>query len=125
MSSVSTHIDETTATSQVKRGIGSAAAEEGLKRWSRVVKEAWANDAFKQRLLTDPAAVLDGYGLKAPPGLDIRVVENTDGVVYLTLPPTAAASRELTLDQLDQIVGGTAVEYAVMLALIIVVCIDR
>jgi hypothetical protein len=42
------------------------------------------------------------------PGLDIRVVEDTDKVVYLKLPTNA----ELTDIDLDRIVGGGLVDVA-------------
>ncbi len=123
MPNVTTHVDQSASTFAARSQVVSTAAREGLNRWSRVVREAWANDDFKRRLLERPAVVLEEYGLKVPPGLDLRVVEDTDRVAYLTLPSDQMISGELTLDQLDGIVGGTAVEYAVMLALIIVVCI--
>jgi hypothetical protein len=58
-----------------------------LKKWSKVVAEAWADDAFKRRLMKNPAASLKKFGIDVPPGLEFRVVENTDKVRYITLPP--------------------------------------
>ena len=55
-------------------------------QWGRIVARAWGDAAFKARLLADPAAVLNEYGLLPPPGLQLKVVENTDKVVHLTLP---------------------------------------
>jgi hypothetical protein len=55
-------------------------------QWGRIVARAWGDPAFKARLLADPAAVLKEYGLLPPPGLQLKVVENSDAVVHLVLP---------------------------------------
>jgi Nitrile hydratase, alpha chain len=55
-------------------------------QWGRIVARAWGDPAFKATLLADPAAALEEYGLLPPVGLEIKVVENTDKVVHLTLP---------------------------------------
>jgi hypothetical protein len=62
-------------------------------QWAQVVGRAWADNAFKQRLLADPVGTLREYDL-AP--LDSRrlevlenperVPENTAEVLYLVLP---------------------------------------
>jgi hypothetical protein len=56
-------------------------------KWGELVARAWADPAFKARLLADPAAVLKENGLPVPPDLKLQVVENTEQVVHLTLPP--------------------------------------
>ena len=42
---------------------------------------------FKKRLLSDPVAVLKDYGLALPPDVKIKVVEDTDTLYHLSLPP--------------------------------------
>jgi PKHD-type hydroxylase/SM-20-related protein len=63
------------------------------------VARAWADDAFKRRLLAEPAAALRETGLDVPPGAYVRVVEDTDRVLHLTLPqkpgPEEPATAEL------------------------------
>ncbi len=80
------------------------------KQYGQVVARAWADDAFKQRLLADPAAVLQAEGITVPPGVELRAVENTDKVLYLALPPKPSA--ELSDEQLDQVAGGDTVSTA-------------
>ena len=58
-----------------------------LKKWSQVVAEAWCDDNFKEHLKRDPVSALKTFGIVVPAGLELRVVENTDKVRYLTLPP--------------------------------------
>jgi len=79
--------------------------QDALNRWSGLVKRTLSDPALKRRLMEDPALVLKENGLQVRPGLEVRVVENTDKVAYLTLP-AKAAQGELSMDQLDGIVGG-------------------
>jgi hypothetical protein len=76
---------------------------EVAKKWLQLVAQARADKTLKQRLMDTPVVVLQEHGMKVRPGLDIRVVENTDKVAYLKLP----AEAELTNSELDGIVGGT------------------
>lgn len=55
-------------------------------QWSQLVARAWADDALKQRLLAEPAAVLKEHGVLVPDGIQIKVAENTEKLVHLTLP---------------------------------------
>ena len=64
-----------------------AISKSELKKWSKVVAEAWADDAFKRRLMKNPSSALKKFGIDVPPDLEFRVVENTDKVRYITLPP--------------------------------------
>jgi hypothetical protein len=57
-------------------------------QWSQLVARAWADPAFKARLLADPAAVLKENGLELPPGMEIKVVEDSEKVLHLPLPAT-------------------------------------
>jgi hypothetical protein len=56
------------------------------KKWARIVARAWADEGFKKRLLADPAAVLKEARLQVPAGIRVRVVEDTDETLHLTLP---------------------------------------
>jgi hypothetical protein len=64
-----------------------AISKKELMKWSKVVAEAWADYAFKERLMKNPASALKKFGIDVPQGLEFRVVENTDKVRYITLPP--------------------------------------
>jgi hypothetical protein len=86
---------------------------ESLKKYLQLVEHTWADRKLKQRLLDDPKSVLQEYGLEVPEEVEVRVVESTDKVLYLTLPrqPTGDAG-ELTSGQLSRITGGaTMAEY--------------
>jgi hypothetical protein len=74
-------------------------------QWSQLVAKARADPAFKKRLLADPAAVLKEHGLLVPAGKQIKVVENTDKVIHLTIP-LAPAPEELSAEELHRAAGG-------------------
>ena len=75
----------------------------------RLVAKAWSDEAFKQRLLRYPAAVLLAEGVAVPEGVEVRIVENTQTLLYFTLPVNPA---ELSGEQLDQVAGGTGCYYS-------------
>ena len=85
-------------------------AEIDMKTWSQIVAKAWADDNFKKRVLSNPAAVLREHGVQMPAGVDLRVVENTDTVTHLTLPPKPKTEvEELNDGELASVVGGLGV----------------
>ena len=87
-------------------------ALEGQKIYGRVVAKAWEDDAFKQRLMADPAAVLKEYGMEVLPGVEVEVVEGRGepeiGPNRMVQPlPPRPSSSELSLEELDQAAGGS------------------
>jgi hypothetical protein len=71
------------------------------KKHGRLVAKAWADPAFKERLLAHPAAVLSEQGFDVPAGVEVRVVEDADptqtatfeeseNVLYFGLPAQPA-----------------------------------
>jgi len=73
------------------------------KRWGRIVARAWVDEAFKERLLAEPKAVLWEYGIPVPASRGVRVLELPEQAAYFVLPPRPRG--ELTDEQLDRIVG--------------------
>ena len=47
---------------------------EHQKKWAVCVAKAWADEDYKQRLLTDTAAVLKEEGVDTHEGMSVRVV---------------------------------------------------
>jgi hypothetical protein len=76
------------------------------KAVGRVIAKAWADEGFKARLLADPAAVLAAEGVQTPPGVKLKVVENTAGVFNLVLP---VRPTELSDSDLDEVAGGVSI----------------
>ena len=46
------------------------------QKWSHIVAKTWTDDKFKQRLIADPAAVLQENGYAVPAGMTIRLFES-------------------------------------------------
>ena len=67
----------------------------------------WKDEALKARFMSDPKAVMKEHGLDVPDGIDVKVVENADDCVHITLP--APPSRHLGLSDADlsNAAGGT------------------
>ncbi len=77
--------------------------EEQGKKMSQLIAKCWADESFKKRLLTDPAAELRAEGVELAAGLSIKAWENTDKLYHLVIP---AQPTELSDEELDQVAGG-------------------
>ena len=80
--------------------------EEFQKAYGKVVAKAWADEDFKAKLLADPKTVLKGNGVEIPQDVEILVVENTDKIVHLILPPEPAG--QLSEEELEVVNGGSS-----------------
>ena len=69
----------------------------------------WKDEALKARLMADPKAVLKEHNLDVPDGIDVKVVENADDCVHITLPAAPAGDGELSDEELGNAAGGYSV----------------
>ncbi len=74
-----------------------------MKTYGRIVAKAWNDAAFQRWLLADPGSALREEGIPVPQGMEVRIVENTDRLYYLPLPPKPAG---LSTEELSEITGG-------------------
>jgi nitrile hydratase alpha subunit len=74
------------------------------QRYLQLTARAWADPAFKARLLAEPTVVLAEQGIRFPPEVAVEVHESTPTTVHLMLPPKP--SDELSDEQLDAVAGG-------------------
>jgi len=60
----------------------------------RIVTRCWDDEAFKERLLADPAATLAAEGVQVPEGVTVNVVVDAETVRTLVIPllPTVQLS---------------------------------
>ena len=70
------------------------ASESDYREWQKIVAEAWADDAFRQRLIADPKAVLAERGIECEEDVEIQVVQGDKKVHYLVLPPKPEGEYE-------------------------------
>ena len=54
-----------------------------------------------------PKAVLAEYDMDVPDGMDVKVVENADNCVHITMPAPPTGSMELSDEELSHAAGGT------------------
>lgn len=59
---------------------------------AQIVAKAWADEQFKQRFVSDPAAVLHEHGVALPPGMMVRTFEMQPNTIYLSIPPRPEVS---------------------------------
>jgi len=64
----------------------------------------WKDEALKARFMADPKAVMKEHGLNVPDGIDVKVVENADDCVHITLPKKP--SDDLSDEELESAAGG-------------------
>jgi len=66
----------------------------------------WKDEALKARFMSDPKAVLVEYDMPVPDGMDVKVVENADNCVHITMPADPSGSMELSDQELSNAAGG-------------------
>ena len=66
----------------------------------------WKDEALKARFIADPKAVLNERGIPISDKIDIKVVENADDCVHITLPASPNKSMDITDDELANAAGG-------------------
>ena len=72
----------------------------------RVITRCWEDEAFKERLLADPAATLAAEGVEIPEGVTVNVAVDADDVRTLVIP--CAPSGELTDEELETMDAGSS-----------------
>jgi hypothetical protein len=77
--------------------------QEQGRKISQLIAKCWADEAFKRKVLADPAATLREEGLELPADLSYVAHENTEKVVHLVIP---AKPTDLRDEDLGTIVAG-------------------
>jgi hypothetical protein len=80
---------------------------------AHIVERALRDDIYRQRLKQNPKAVLaeaiaelTGQEIEVPENVEVKVVEETPGTVYLVLPARLEGEAELSEEQLASAAGG-------------------
>ena len=76
---------------------------------AQLIERATRDQSFREELVRDPWGVIGReLHVEIPPGVEIRVVEETPTTSYLVLPPPPAApGEELSDGDLDMVAGGS------------------
>ncbi len=81
-------------------------AQEQQQAISKIIAKAWADEAYTQRLINNPAALLKDEGVSVSDGITFKVVENTPALCHVILPQKP--DGELTDEELEGAAGGVA-----------------
>ena len=73
---------------------------------AKLFAACWKDDALKQRFMSDPKSVLAEYGMDVPDGMDVKVVENADNCVHITMPAAPDGHHGLSDEELSAAAGG-------------------
>ena len=76
---------------------------EQSKQYQQIIAKCWADEAFKNQLIADSAAVLKAGSMEVPDGVTINVVEDTADSRHFFIP---ARPESLSDENLDNIAGG-------------------
>ena len=79
---------------------------EQKNKLARLFAACWKDEALKARFMADPKTVLAEYDMPVPENLDVRVVENADDCVHITLPAPPSGDTDLSDDELSRAAGG-------------------
>ena len=80
--------------------------EQQRAAYAKVVARAWSDEAFKDKLKSDPRAALAEHGIEVPAGMKVEILENTPSKLHLSLP--RAPEGELSEEELEGVAGGMA-----------------
>ena len=72
---------------------------------AQILSKCWTDASYKTQLLADPVAVFQAEGLPVPPGMALRVLEDTAQTVHLVIPVRPA---DVSDDLLASVAGGQA-----------------
>ena len=84
----------------------------------------WKDEALKARLMSDPKAVLAEHGMDVPDGMDVKVVENADNCVPITMPAPPSGHLQLSDAVFSNAAGGNAFSLFLTLCVTQNVCED-
>ena len=73
---------------------------------AQLFSACYKDEALKARFMAEPRVVLKEHGLDVPDGMDVKVVENADDCVHITLPAPPAGDVDLSDDELSNAAGG-------------------
>lgn len=82
--------------------------------------ECWKDDQLKARFIADPHTVLAERGFNVLEGIDVKVVENGENCVHITLPAQPAGVAEVSDGELSHASGGHTCSTTVVHSCVIV-----
>lgn len=81
--------------------------EENKKKLAEVIAKAWADEAFKQKLMSDPKNAMKEMGVVFADNVNVKVCENTADTFHFVLPRKPEGN--LSEEELKKMSGGWSV----------------
>ena len=79
-----------------------------------IAEKAWKDEAFHKEILANPAKLYEQhFGEPLPPGMTLKVLEDTATTVHFVLPAKPANAATLSDAELEQVAGGATPAFAV------------
>ena len=75
------------------------------KQLADLFAACWKDEALKARFVADPKAVFAEYGMDVPEGVALKVVENGDSCVHITIPAPPSGHMDLSHEELSNAAG--------------------
>ena len=73
--------------------------------FGKVIAKSWSDEAYKEKLLSDPRSALADVGVDLPEGVEITIAEQTADNVHIVLPPKPEGGA-LSAEALQSVSGG-------------------
>ena len=76
----------------------------------KIIEKAMKDETFRKQLIENPSATLNNeFGFATPESVEIKVLEEEPGKIYIVLPRAAADSsgEELSDAELQNVSGGS------------------
>ena len=67
-------------------------------QYQQIIAKAWGNEIFRNKLIRDPVGTLKAEGVELPPGVDVKVVQETDKLMHFVLPAQPAGGLDKAVD---------------------------
>ena len=80
---------------------------EDRNKLTKLFADCWKDADLKARFMSDPKAVFTEYGMTVPDGLKIKVLENDDDKVHITIPAAPEGFESLSDAELSKAAGGS------------------
>jgi hypothetical protein len=80
---------------------------EDRNKLTTLFADCWKDADLKARFMSDPKAVFAEYGMPVPDGLEVKVLENNDSKVHITIPVAPEGIESLSDSELANVAGGS------------------
>ena len=75
-----------------------------VNQMGTLLAKAQADEVFREQLLADPVETLRAEGVNIPPGIKVKVLENSADLIHIVLP---AKQEALSDESLSRVTAGT------------------